>query len=188
MSYRIKRFFRAFQMGYSKTVFYEHRLGEFPEVQPKTLVKIKLLDITRASDLNQIKTVSEKKIEMRFKNGDLCFITEKSGKLLSFHWLQTQGRHYVQPIGQWIDIKTREAVIYDVHVNKNYRGLRINGFVYSNILTHCRNNFINRVWIYTDKSNIQNIKGLNALNFHNYGYSFSIKFNNKYRLIQYKET
>ena len=186
MSYRLKRFVRGFRMRFLREIFYEHNLESIPRYKSKIAMSIKIIDKDDILRINEVRNFSLRTLEKRLVNGDKCFVTEKESRFMSFHWLQTKGKHYVQPIGEWVEINDGEAVIYHVHVHNDFRGNRINGFVYSEILKYCKVNKINRVWIYTDKKNINNRKGLESLGFKIYKESLSLLFNNRYHQLNVK--
>lgn len=187
MRYRIKRFVRSIQPELVWEIFYQHDLQVIPMIESKISVKIKILDDNNISRITEVKKLSQETLKNRLNNGDICFVTENSGRLLSYHWLQTKGKHYVQQTGKWELLESGNAVIYHVRVHSDYKGNRINGFVYSEILRNCKINAFKRVWIYTNKKNISNRKGLEGLGFIAYKQTLSLKFNNHYYLLSSKE-
>jgi len=187
MSYRLKRFIRGLRFGLLREVFFEHDLKNIPNIEPRLPVAMKVLGESEISRIREVAEFSDQVFNKRMKREDTCFVSEKSERLLSFHWLQTKGNHFVKPTGQWEKIKEGEAVIYHVFVHKDFRGNKLNGHAYSHILRHCRDLKIKRVWIYTHKSNIANIKGLKAINFKMYRETLSLRFNNRYYLLRAKE-
>lgn len=187
MSYRLKRFLRGLRPGLLKEVFFEHDLKNIPNLQPRIPVTVKILEASEMARINEVATFSDQVLNKRMKRGDTCFVAENTERLLSFHWLQTNGKHYVKPTGQWKKIKKGEAVIFHVYVHGDYRGNKLNPHVYAHILKHCANLNLNRVWIYTHKTNTANIKGLQSINFKLYLETFSLKFNNRYYLLRKKK-
>lgn len=180
---RLKRIKRRFRLRFLREVFYGHSLEVIPKIEPKIQVAIKILNYSNIPEINQVKRFSDERLKMRLDRGDICFVAEKSGQVLSYHWLQIEGKHYVQPTGKRVEIKAGEAVIFDVHVHKDYRGNRLNGHVYSKILQYCKNNTFKHVWIYTDKKNVANRKGLEKGGFKLYKQTLSLFFNNRYHLL-----
>jgi RimJ/RimL family protein N-acetyltransferase len=169
-----------FRMKLNTCLFYEHHLETLVKEEPKIPVSLKILDRNNISEPILEEWFSIKTLKKRLENGDKCFLTEKSGHLSSFHWMQTNGQHYIGPTGEWTDIPRGTAVIYHVYVVEEFRGNRINGKVYSEILAYCKNHEINQVWIYTDKKNSANRKALERLGFKIYKQTFSLKFRHRY--------
>lgn len=184
MFYRIKRFIRRLRPEIVQELFYEHQLDVIAEVKPKLTVELLLLQEEDIFRVSEVRKMSVELLKKRLKNGDKCFVTEKDGRLLSYHWLQTKGKHYVQQTDKWELIDPRSAVVYHVRVHKDFRGNRINRYVYSEILKYCKEEGMNRVWIYTNKKNISNRKGLESLGFNIFKQSTSLKFKNKYYLMR----
>ena len=168
------------RIKYSTCLFYEHYLETWVKEAPKIQVSLRILGGSNISDPLLEGRLNIKTLKKRLDNEDYCFLTEKSGKLASFHWLQTKGKHYIGPTGEWKDIPRGTAVIYHVCVEEEFRGNRINGMVYSEILAYCKNHEIDRVWIYTDKKNSSNRKGLERVGFKIYKQTFSFKFRHSY--------
>ncbi|MEO8933553.1 MAG: GNAT family N-acetyltransferase, partial [Xanthomarina sp.] len=183
MRYRIKRFTRSLQPELIRELFYEHDLKTLPKIESKLPVVLKTLDKNNISRINDVKKLPLGTLKTRLDNGDICFVTEKSGCLLSYHWVQTQGKHYVQQTAKWEQLENGDAVIYHVRVHTDFRGNRINGFVYSEILQHCKDHGFKRVWIYTNKNNVSNRKGLEELGFIEYKETLSLKLNRRYFLL-----
>ena len=161
-------------------LFYEHHLETLVKEESKIPVALKILDRNNILDPILQGRFSIETLKKRLENGDKCFVTEKSGHLSSFHWLQTKGKHYIGPTGDWKDIQPGTAVIYHVFVEEEFRGNRINGMVYSEILAYCKEHEIDQVWIYTDSKNSANRKGLERLGFKIYKQTFSLKFRHRY--------
>ena len=161
-------------------MFYEHYLEALVKQESKIPVTLRILDINNISEAILEERFSIETLKKRLENGDKCFLTEKSGQLSSFHWLQTEGKHYIGPTGEWKDIPRGTAVIYHVFVEEEFRGNRINGMVYSEILRYCKNHEIDHVWIYTDSKNSANRKGLEKLGFNIYKQTYSLKFRHRF--------
>lgn len=187
MSYRIKRIIRNLRPELISEVFYEHDLTKFPKVEVKIPLSTKILDKNNISRINEVKKLSLDCMKRRLENGDMCFVTENLGRLMSYHWVQFRGNHYVQQTGKLVRLLPREAVIYHVRVKEDYRGNRINGFVNLEILEYCKNSGYNRVWIYTNKKNVSNRKGLENLGFKAYKVTLSLKFYNRFYLLGSKK-
>ena len=186
MRYRIKRLIRNLRPELIRELFYQHELKTIPKVESKIPVEVSLLNEQNISRIAEVKKMSIATLKQRLDNGDKCFVTEKSGRLLSYHWMQSSGKHYVQQTGKWEEVNRGDAVIYHVRVHKDFRGNRINGFVYSEMLQYCQDHKYNRVWIYTNKMNASNRKGLVDLGFKVYKQTLSLKFNNHYYLLSTK--
>jgi GNAT superfamily N-acetyltransferase len=186
MLYRVKRFIRHLRPKIVREVFYEHDLQNFTCVKPKIDLDLKILDEKNIQRINDIKKMSVSILKKRLTNGDKCFVTENKSKLLSYHWLQTKGCHFIQQTGEYVKVNTNEAVIYHVRVDEGHRGNKINGYVYSEILKYCKSNKISRLWIYTNKRNIANRKGLEKLGFKEYKNTLSLKFYGKHYLLNSK--
>ncbi|MDW5290744.1 GNAT family N-acetyltransferase [Formosa sp. PL04] len=169
-----------FRIKLNTCLFYEHPLDTWVKEESKIPVSLRILDINNISDPILEKRFSIETLKKRLENGDKCFLTEKSGRLSSFHWLQTNGKHYIGPTGEWKDIQPGTAVIYHVFVEEKFRGNKINGMVYSEILGYCKDNDIDQVWIYTDSKNSANRKGLEKLGFKIYKQTCSLKFRHRY--------
>lgn len=184
MFYRFKRFIRGIQPELVWEMFYEHDLKTLPTVKPKLAVELGLLDEQTVNRIMEVKKLNIDLLKQRLSNGDLCFVTEVSNRLVSYHWVQSKGEHYVQQTAEWEKMTKGEAVIYHVRVHKDFRGNRINGYVYSEILKHCKSEGLNRVWIYTNKQNISNRKGLEVLGFKGYKQTLSLKFKSRYYLLK----
>lgn len=167
-------------------MFYEDNLNNLPYITSKIDVKIRLLDISDIDRITEVKKMSIKILEERLRNGDKCFVTENGARLLSYHRLQSKGSHFIQQTGKFEKLTKKEAVIYHVRVHKDFRGNKMNVFVYLEILRYGKNSKMNRLWIYTNKENIANRKGLEKLGFEEYKNTLSLKFYNRHYLLSSK--
>lgn len=186
MSYKVKRIIRKIRPEFVSELFYEHDLKNIPNKQPNIQVALQLLNNKNVSRIREVRKMSLNRLKNRLANGDQCFVTEIDGRLASYHWIQVKGNHYVQQTGKWEKVEEGDAVIYHVLVHPDFRGNRINGYVYSEILKYCKAQGLKRVWIYTNKKNRSNRKGLEQLGFKKYKQTLSLKINNKYYQLKEK--
>lgn len=186
MLYRIKRFTRHLRPKIVEEYFYEHHLDNIPLVKPKIEVKVFLLNENNIQRINEIKRLNIEYMISRLQNGSKCYVAEYEGKLISYHWVQSSGQHLVQQTSRYYSIKKDDAVVYHVRVKEEYRGNRINGYIYSRILKDCKSEGRRRVWIYTNKNNFANRKGLEKLGFVLHKKSLSIFFYKRFFLLNEK--
>lgn len=183
MSYRLRRSIRNLRPELIRELFYEHKLDIIPVIESRIPVELSLLDEKNISRISEVKKTSLNTLKERLGNGDKCFVTEESGRLASYHWVQSRGEHYVQQTGKLEKIMKGEAVIYHVRVHNDFKGHRINSHVYSKILEYCKDRGYSRVWIYTNRNNISNRKGLENLGFKPFKQTLSVKFKSNYYLL-----
>lgn len=186
MFYRFKRSIRHLQPEIIKELFYKHNLDNIPNLCPKIGVNFFLLDDENIYRISEVKKLSIKVMKKRLKRGDLCFVTEYNHKLVSYHWLQIKGLHKVQQTNINHPMTGKDAVIYHVRVHRDFQGQSINSYVYSEMLKHSRKKGLKSVWIYTNKNNIANRKGLEKLGFSIYKKTVSLKFRNRFYLLNSK--
>lgn len=186
MSYRIKRFVHHLWPKLVVEYFYEHNLLHIPTPLPKIDVIIFNLNERNIERIQEVKKLNLDLLKKRLENGSKCFVSEYNGQLISYHWVQIKGEHSVQQTAKKYNLQNDEAVIYHVRVEEKYRGNGINGYITSNILKECQSQNMTRVWVYTNRKNFANRKGLEKLGFTLYKKSLSIFFYKKFYLIKEK--
>jgi len=188
MFYRIRRRLQALLPKVNIEIFYVHYLENIPRVESLLPIRIDLLTKDTISNIGSVKKQDMAKLNKRIERGDLCYsaIAIDQNVNVSYHWVQEKGKHFIQQAGRFEIIKDREACIYHVRVSDGYKGNKINGAIYSRILTDSKNKGINKVWVYTNLYNMANRKGLEYLGFIIDYKIYSLKFNNKYYQIYKK--
>ena len=189
MFYRIRRRLQALLPRLNIEVFYSHYLREIPEVVTSMPISINVLTKDKISSINSVKKQDVDKLNRRLERGDLCYsgIAIVNDATTSYHWVQEKGKHFIQQAGRFETMKENEACIYHVRVSDEYKGNKINGAVYSRILTDSKIKGIQKVWVYTNIYNAANRKGLEKLGFVMDYKMYSLHFNNRYYQIYKKK-
>jgi hypothetical protein len=190
MFYRFRRSLRALLPKLNRELFYVHYLKEIPAIESKIPIRIELLKKEYIHKINAVKKFDLQRLYLRLERGDLCYaaVTIEHDKIVSYHWVQEKGLHFIQQADRFELIKKNEACIYHVRVSDDFKGNRINGAVYAEILRKSKVKGINKVWVYTNINNFSNRKGLEALGFEIDYKIYSLFFNNKYYQIYKKLT
>jgi predicted GNAT family acetyltransferase len=116
-------------------------------------------------DLLEVWNVNTVDMNERLDRGDHCYVVYKEKKAISYHWVQLKGKHFIQPLNQYMTIANNELWIYHVRVSEEYRGQGISGLVYSMILKEFKNKGYKKAWIYTSSTNDANQRSLEKANF-----------------------
>ncbi len=180
MLYSIRRRFRLILPKINKEVVYYHDLNFIPAVNVKINARIENLNIADIDRIHEVKFLNIERLRNRLERGDKCYVTIYGDKVISYHWVQFSGEHFVQQAGKYMNINYLECYIYHVRVLDKFRGNRVNSYVYSKILEECRSNGFHKVWIYTNFKNIPNRKGLENLGFKIDHIIYSLNLNTRY--------
>jgi GNAT superfamily N-acetyltransferase len=150
--------------------------------EPKSLTDYHLVDIShdKLSDLLTIWNLDLKVLSERLDRGDHCYVAYYGSEAVSYHWVQTLGVHFIQPLNQTISINKKQLWIYHVRVAKEFRGKGIGGWVYANILKDFSKKEFTSAWIYTSSRNKANQRSLSKSGFQYYGSGISVKWNGSY--------
>lgn len=159
---------KAFKWGINREIFYEISPNNWitQELQSKG-VEISILKKERISELLEIWKIDLDQIRRRLRDGhSICFVSEKNGELLSYHWVQFKGSHFVQQAGKHIQIEEgKEFMIYHTRVKNDHQGSGINKMVLGSLIQHFFKEGYKRGLIYTNKNNLANRKGLEKMGF-----------------------
>lgn len=186
MFYRFRRRLQYLLPKINIEIMYYHDLKNLINQESKIKTDIYELDKSNIHLINQVKKMNMNKINSRLNRGDMCVVAETSNKIVSYHWVQLRGDHYIQQSNEYISIKPNTCFIYHVRVADKYKGNRINGAVYYYILNKLKNNNFNTVRVYTNKFNAANRAGLDKMGFKKEYCIISLKIQDKYfKLFQY---
>lgn len=180
MFYRLRRNIRLLFPTLNREIMYLHDLQFIQEVRPKVEVVVKELNEDNIGLIQSVKKLDLSRLIQRLRRGDKCYAGFVNSEMVSYHWVQFSGAHFIQQAGKKIDIKPKEFWIYHVRVSDNYKGNRINGFIYSKILNDAKFSGYVKGWVYTNFKNIANRKGLEQLGFQVDHIIYSGKFKNRY--------
>ncbi len=168
LPYRIRKSFRKIRNSFpeiSAERLFRKELNEDIPVQPERLS----IGIISSPELHRLLNVNPglniDEMNERIGGGDLCFISEKDGEILSYHWVQLKGRHFIQSVNSHVEIVKGDAWIYHVRVKREQWGKGINGLVMAEICNVLRKRGIRMVWIYTKAGNLSQLKSLNRFGF-----------------------
>jgi hypothetical protein len=162
-----------------------HNLKQIPVVETGIPVRIEVLKKEDIQRINSVKKLDVNRLLIRLERGDICYVSIKrdDDKILSYHWVQKEGSHFIQQANKFVTMKKHEACIYHVRVVDEVKGNRINGAVYAEILKKSKDESLNKVWVYTNYYNRANRKGLEYLGFKIEYKIYSIFFNKKFYQI-----
>lgn len=162
---------------------YTHDLVVIPVKNCRIQVSVFKLSLENVSRISEIKKMHLDKLRQRLERGDHCYVTEFENKLISYHWVQYSGYHFIEQAGRTIKVKPGDFWIYHVWVSERFRNNGVNSMVYSYLLNEAKKNEYRRALIYTNKNNIPNRKGLERLGFDLTNIIYSFKINAKYYQI-----
>lgn len=182
MFYRLRRRLQALFPRVNIELVYTHDLTDIPDVQSKIPIRIDLLNKNTINRINEVKRLNTERLIRRLKRGDHCYVAIpiETENLASYHWVQYNGRHFIQQAGKNVEIEDDEACIFHVRVADQYRGNRINGCVYRKILMDAKKENLKKIWIYTNFYNHPNRKGLEKLGFVKESKFYSLRIDRKY--------
>lgn len=180
MFYWLRRNLRQLLPALNRELMYRHNLEFVQEVKPRIDVGIGELDEKNIELIHSVKHLDLERLRQRLKRGDKCYVGYVNNTVVSYHWVQFSGTHFIQQAGKKVEIQPREFWIYHVRVAENYKGNRINGFIYNKILNDAKLSGYVKGWVYTNFKNSANRKGLEKLGFQIDHVIYSMKFKNKY--------
>ena len=180
MLYRFRRRLYHLFPKLNVELMYVHNLDVLKQVEPKINLKFFKLSSKDIYRIWDVKKLPLNKLKSRLESGDVCYTTEIEKYIASYHWVQYNGRHFIQQANEEIKIKNDECWIYHTRVSENFRGNKINSFVLSKILNEAKNMGLDKAWIYTNKSNYANRKGLQELGFELKSKIYSVEINKKF--------
>lgn len=183
MFYRFRRVRKLFQVGIHTEYLYAHDLVRVPKVEPKVPVTLERLTSDDVEVLGSIWDTNAQRAQERLSRGDTCYVTFLQDKPASYHWVQYDGRHFIQPANISHVIAPTEGWIYHVRVADWARGNGINGFVYSTILRDAREKEKTVMFVYTSAKNIANQKGLSQCGFRLVKKFYSLRVGSRYWLV-----
>lgn len=131
----------------------------------------------------EVKKLPLDEMRDRLTRGDVCYATEINGEVASYQWVQYSGKHFIQQAESWITLKKGECWIYHARVSEKFRGNRINGLIKSSILIDAKNDGLKEAWVYTNKKNQANRKGLEKMGFKVDSKIYSFEINKKFYQI-----
>ncbi|TYB71627.1 MULTISPECIES: GNAT family N-acetyltransferase [Bizionia] len=161
-------------------LMYVHSLEIVQQVRPKIDIEVIELYEDNIELIHSVKYLDLSRLIQRLQRGDKCYVALVNNKPVSYHWVQFMGFHFIQQAGKKIEIKPGEFWIYHVRVAEAFKGNRINGFVYSEILNNAKVSGYDKAWVYTNFNNKANRKGLEKLGFQIDHRIYSVKFKNNY--------
>ncbi len=183
MFYRFRRKLFHLIPRFVTEFMYVHQLENVKVIEPKLTVKLFKLNYDNVDRISEVKNFNIDSMTARLTRGDDCIVTEYNDEIISYQWVQFSGRHYIMQAGYDFEIPQKECMVYHARVLEDFRGNRINSFVKSKILEEAKANGIDKVWVYTNKNNIPNRKGLEKLGFELESKIFSVKISNKHYQI-----
>lgn len=163
-----RQFSKWRKTGLHTEYFYVHGLNNIPELRPANIpIEIRILELKEVELLHQIWLVDLDKARERLIAGhSCCYLSLHEGKPVAYHWVQLQGKHFVQQAGQWIDIfKNDSFMIYHTRVKCEYQKNGINMYLLLYILHNFRKLGYHKGYIYTSSKNIANQKGIERIGF-----------------------
>lgn len=180
MLYQFRRRLYHLIPRWNVELMYVHHLNNTTVVQSKLDQRSFLLDQNNVHRISEVKKLPLKKMQNRLKQGDRCYVTEHEGKIISYQWVQYEGRHFIQQSGRWITVKDGECWIYHARVLEKFQGNRINKMIKSTILSDAKKEGLQKAWVYTNLKNTPNRRGLEKLGFELDHKIYSLKIDNKF--------
>ena len=180
MFYRLRRRLWHLLPKLNVEYVYTHNLKNIPKKNCKISVEIFKLSLENVHRILEVKKMPLDKLKKRLKQGDFCYATQVEDKLISYHWVQFFGLHFIQQAGRRVKVKPGDFWIYHTRVSEKYRGNGINGKILSNLMIEAKENSYERALIYTNKMNIPNRKGLEKMGFELKDVIYSFKINKKF--------
>lgn len=189
MFYRLRRRLRLLLPGINVELMYGHSLEQIPKEVASIEIRIELLTKENIHRILEVRKLDIPRMIMRLERGDLCYVgITRDNLVVSYHWVQKSGKHFIQQAGRHVRIKKGEIWIYHVRVADSFRGNRINGAVYTKILEDAKNEGEQYAWIYTNKKNYSNRKGLERLGFQIKSEIYSLEINGKFHQLYKKDS
>lgn len=194
LAQRIISKFGKFVIDRRAMVMYKRNLryGWSENIMPPAIYKLNLvvydkLNSSNISYMRQIAKTSEltqREIEDRFRNGDICFlVTDENGILAHFIWVCFKKR-YIEYVDHLLKLKEDEASVYNGYTFEEYRGFSIYPWVLVNIQKFLKTKGIQNVYADININNSASIKGVKKAGFELIG---DIKFVSVFRVIKFKK-
>lgn len=165
MFYRFRRSLRKIRLRLNRELMLVHQFDNMIPVSHLDDLEIKQLSAEHVAMLQDVWPVDEKKMQKRLADHSRCYITQINGKCLSYHWVQTKDAHFIQQMGVSRHLPQGHAMIYHTRVAEEARGKGINAMVLARILQDLKDENFLCAWIYTNKHNHANLKGLKSIGF-----------------------
>lgn len=131
------------------------------------LVCDKLLtsDSSYMLQIKETSELSQREIEDRFHNGDICFLVkDENGTLAHFSWVCFKKR-YIEHVDYLLKLKEDEASVYNCYTFEKYRGFSIYPWALTNIQKFLKIKGIRNVYIEISMSNVASIMGAKKAGF-----------------------
>jgi ribosomal protein S18 acetylase RimI-like enzyme len=165
---------------FGSELLYSKEIGGSVDLNMKGF-EIRLLQSHELDFLKNVKANIDNEISSSLLDrGDSCFIGIIENKVVSFHWVQTAGLHFIMSINQHVPIDHFQAWIYNVRVHKNYRGRGINGVVLAKISNELYVKGFRQILIYTKQKNLSQINSLKKFGFSKINRFKYLSFLNRY--------
>ncbi|MDT0295764.1 GNAT family N-acetyltransferase [Mesonia ostreae] len=166
---------------------YTHNLKNVSQKDCRIPVEVFKLSLKNIHRIVEVKKIPLDKLRKRLERGDFCYVTQVEGKLISYHWVQFTGTHFIQQAGRSIEVEPGDFWIYHTRVSEKFRGNGINGKVLSDLILEAKRNNHQQALIYTNKNNISNRKGLEKLGFKLRDVIYSYEMNRKFHQVYKKK-
>lgn len=153
-------------MTETETIYYFIKFtDQFPTLDVPKDLTIKRISYFQRSILDLIWHIPKKKVITRFLRGDHCYIALLDHNPVHFSWVQRRGNHFVLPSKKNLKIKREDIWIFHCRTIESARGNNIYPIVLQRIIQKELINFKRNAYIYTTKSNVASVKGIQKAGF-----------------------
>lgn len=142
------------------TYNYRHDMRAVPTVDALVDCELKILGMDDMPLLLEVWNVPLDKMYQRLRRGDKCYSGFIQGRIAHYQWVQTTGRHHIQPAGRHMILKPNHLVIYHVRVADWARGQHLYPYANTVILREFAQRGYTTAWVYTTASNLASQKGI----------------------------
>jgi hypothetical protein len=144
-----------------RTLLYTHDMLVIPESRLDATMKVERLSTDTEDLLSRIGHVNPREIRQRMLRGDRCYLVRLGdGSPVHHAWVQTSGRHYLQPAGVHHATEHTQAWIYDCRTAEQARGKGIYTAILTRILADLKFAGFRGARIYTTRSNVASRHGI----------------------------
>lgn len=178
--YKLRKFLKARHFSITVTFFYVHELANLREPNKRPNLVVEVLKQKDQERLLEVWPVNLKKIQKRLDNGDICYISLVDDKVVGYQWVQKQGQHPFQQIGNTIKIEPKEFWCFDLRVANDFQNQGISTFMKWYALSEQKRVGYEKAWVYTDSKNFSNQRALEKSGFVLKRKIYSLKYDNSF--------
>ncbi|WP_010663977.1 GNAT family N-acetyltransferase [Marinilabilia salmonicolor] len=180
ITYKLRKLLQARHFSITVTFFYVHELTNLREPYKRPDLVVQKLKKEEQERLLDVWPVKLEKIQKRFDNGDICYISLVDDRVVGYEWVQWQGRHPFQQIGNTIKIEPKDFWCYDLRVANDFQSQGISTYMNWYLLSEKKRTGFQRAWEYTDSKNFSNQRALEKSGFVLKRKIYSLKYDNSF--------